>query len=149
MSMPFGLDKLNCERNRKVWFPGNDLGHAEFYNSGMGTPGHDWFIVEWAKTLGKRPVDFVRDLGWNKSRVSFLFNGRQQFNRETLNDVATYLNVMPYELLMHPSDAMALRRFRSAAVQLASEDAAWQAQETTDPMEALQAQTAAFRSKKV
>jgi hypothetical protein len=40
--------------------------------------------------------------------------GKQRYNRDILNDVAKALNIYPFELLMHPSDAMAQRRMRAA-----------------------------------
>jgi hypothetical protein len=85
----------------------------------MATPSHDWYLTEWAAALGKRPVDFVKDLEWNKSRVSLLFNGKQPYTREILNDVAAYLKLLPFELLMHPADAMAIRNLRQLAKQIA------------------------------
>jgi hypothetical protein len=34
--------------------------------------------------------------------VSDLVTGKQRYNRDVLNDVASALNITPYELLMHP-----------------------------------------------
>ena len=42
-----------------------------------------------------------------------------RYNQDAVNEVATYLNVHPYELLMHPDDAMALRRLRTDLVRVA------------------------------
>ena len=81
----------------------------------------DWYIREWATTLGKRPVDFVRDLEWNKSRVSLLFSGKQPYSPSVLKDVAAYLNLQPFELLMHPDRAMAYRRMSGAAATLVAD----------------------------
>lgn len=81
----------------------------------MAAPGHDWYLSEWLATLGKRQADIVRDLGWNKSRVSLMLRGKQPYDRDSLNELAIYLNLQPHELLMHPEDAMALRQMRQAA----------------------------------
>lgn len=80
---------------------------------------HDWYLRDWAIVLAKRQSDFVRDLGWNKSRASLLWNGGQSYTREIINEVATYLHILPYELLLHPDDAMAIRRLRQSAQQIA------------------------------
>jgi hypothetical protein len=80
---------------------------------------HDWFIREWSQALGKRQSDFVRDLEWNKSRASLLWNGGQPYTRDIVNEVAAYLKILPFELLMHPNDAMAVRRMRQSAQQIA------------------------------
>ena len=86
----------------------------------MPTLQHDWFLTAWAKTLGKRQTDFVNDLEWNRSKASLVWRGAQPYTRDMVNEVSTYLNIHPYELLMHPDDAMAIRRLRSSAKQIAS-----------------------------
>lgn len=81
-------------------------------------PGFDWYLKEWLATLGKRQADIVRDLGWNKARISLMLRGKQPYDRDSINELATYLNLRPHELLMHPDDAMALRRLKIAADQI-------------------------------
>lgn len=78
-------------------------------------PGHDWYLKEWLATLGKKQADIVRDLDWNKARVSLMLRGKQPYDRDSLNELAIYLHLQPHELLMHPEDAMALRRLRKDA----------------------------------
>lgn len=87
----------------------------------MATPSHDWYLREWLKTLHKKQTDIVKDLDWNKARVSLMIRGEQQYTRDAVNELADYLNVRPYELLMHPDDAMGLRRLRADMMRLASE----------------------------
>lgn len=81
----------------------------------MPKPAHDWHLAEWLATLRKRQADLVRDLDWNKAKASLMVNGKQQYTREEVNELAAYLNIQPFELLMHPEDAMAYRRLRHAA----------------------------------
>jgi transcriptional regulator with XRE-family HTH domain len=81
-------------------------------------PGFDWYLKEWLATLGKRQADIVRDLGWNKARVSLMLRGKQPYDRDSLNELATYLHLFPHELLMHPDEAMALRQLKVAAGQI-------------------------------
>ena len=82
-------------------------------------PKLDWYLKEWLATLGKRQADMCRDLDWNKARVSLMARGVQPYDRDSLNELADYLNLRPHELLMHPSDAMALRALRADAVRIA------------------------------
>lgn len=87
----------------------------------MATPIHDWYLREWLKTLHKKQTDIVKDLDWNKARVSLMIRGEQQYTRDAVNELADYLNIRPYELLMHPDDAMGLRRLRADMMRLATE----------------------------
>lgn len=88
----------------------------------MAAPIHDWYLKEWLRTLGKKQADIARDLDWNKARVSLMIRGEQQYTREAVNELSAYLNLRPYELLMHPDDAMSLRRLRAEMVRLAHEN---------------------------
>jgi transcriptional regulator with XRE-family HTH domain len=81
-------------------------------------PGFDWYLKEWLATLGKKQADIVRDLGWNKARISLMLRGKQPYDRDSLNELAAYLNLKPHEMLMHPADAMSLRQLKIAAGQI-------------------------------
>lgn len=59
--------------------------------------------------------------GWDKRKASELVTGKQRYNRDSLNEAAGALQIRPFELLMHPSDAMALKRLRDTAVQIAAD----------------------------
>lgn len=87
----------------------------------MGAPAHDWYLKEWLKALDKKQADIVRDLDWNKAKVSLMIRGLQPYTREEVNELATYLNIRPHELLMHPEDAHAARRLRTEMIRLAHE----------------------------
>lgn len=87
----------------------------------MAKPGHDWYLNEWLRTLGKRQADVARDLEWNKAKVSLTASGKQPYTRDDVNEMAAYLLIRPYELLMHPDDAMRLRRLRDDVIKLAHE----------------------------
>jgi transcriptional regulator with XRE-family HTH domain len=82
-------------------------------------PKHDWYLKEWLTTLGKKQADVCRDLDWNKARISLMLRGVQPYDRDSLNELADYLSLRPHELLMHPSDAMALRALRAEALKIA------------------------------
>ena len=81
-------------------------------------PAHDWYFKEWLRYFKKKQADVVRALDWNKSKASLMANGKQPYTRKEINELASYLEVHPYELLMDPDDAMALRRLRQEALQV-------------------------------
>ena len=62
----------------------------------------------------------VRELDWNKAKVSLTASGKQPYDREAVNEASAYLNLQPYELLMHPDEAMALRRLRQDMARIAA-----------------------------
>jgi transcriptional regulator with XRE-family HTH domain len=78
----------------------------------------DWYLKEWLEATGTTQAELVRRTDYPKAKVSDLVTGKQRYNRDILNDVASALNVHPYELLMHPSEAMAQRRIRRLAEQM-------------------------------
>lgn len=115
--MPVGLDHLNERCNRKSLDWRNDVKSAWCYLSDMKTRA-DWYLKEWLTTLGKRQSDIARDLDWNKARVSLMLHGKQPYDRDAINEIAAYLNLREYELLMPPEQAMALRRLQSSAEEI-------------------------------
>jgi hypothetical protein len=74
----------------------------------------DWYLKEWLETTKTSQAELGRLTDYPKAKVSDLVNGKQRYNRDILNDVAKALNIYPFELLMHPSDAMAQRQMRIA-----------------------------------
>lgn len=87
----------------------------------MADPRHDWYLKEWLAACNKKQKDVVKDLDWNKAKVSLMFHGKQAYTREEVNELADYLNIRPHELLMHPDDAFAIRRLRQEMIRLAHE----------------------------
>jgi transcriptional regulator with XRE-family HTH domain len=88
----------------------------------MAQPRHDWYLKEWLKASRKKQSDLVKDLEWNKAKASLLANGKQAYSRDDVNEVADYLNVRPFELLMHPDDAHAMRRLKAEMIRLVHEN---------------------------
>ena len=78
----------------------------------------DWFLMEWLRTLQVSQADLVRRTDYPKAKISDLATGKQRYNRDILNDVASALNLRPHELLMHPSDAMSQRRIKMLAEEM-------------------------------
>ncbi len=87
-------------------------------------PQPDWFLQDWARLKGKRQADLVNELGLLKNHAFKIWHGRQPYSRRIVNLVAGWLEIEPYELLMPPREAMALRRLRDAAIVIAAEDGA-------------------------
>ena len=85
------------------------------------TPAFDWYIAAWLASLGMTQSELQRRAGWSKRKASNLVSGAQPFNRHSLNEAARATNLFPYELLMHPEEANAIRRMRASAVAIAAE----------------------------
>lgn len=78
----------------------------------------DWYLKAWLKTLGVSQAELCRRTDYPKAKVSDLVTGKQRYNRDVLNDVAKALHVEPFELLMHPADAMGHRQMRKLAKEI-------------------------------
>lgn len=112
----------------------NDLTCATAYLCRM-VPRYDIYLTEWLRASKKKQADVVRDLEWNKAKVSLIASGKQQYMRDDVNELARYLNARPYELLMPPDEAMALRQLQASAkevVTLAHDAGLDREQETND-----------------
>ncbi|WP_242913492.1 hypothetical protein [Brevundimonas pishanensis] len=81
----------------------------------------DWHISEWMAHAQKRQADLVNELGWTRRKASEVFNGLQPYKRETVNEIAEWLKIEPYELLMPPEEAIQLRHLRQAALAIAAQ----------------------------
>ena len=84
-------------------------------------PRPDWFLRQWLATLHTSQAELERRTGWDKRKASHLVNGHQPYKRNLVNEAASALNVEPFELLLHPEDAYALRRLRETALRIAAE----------------------------
>ena len=86
----------------------------------MAKPEPDWHLQAWMREKGKIQADLVRELGWDKAKASFLWNGKQPYRKDLVNQVAEWLDIEPFELLMPPSEAKALRQLRETALAIAA-----------------------------
>ncbi len=68
--------------------------------------------------LGVKQADMIRRTDWSKATASQLYNNVQDYSPKIGNEAAKALNVAPFELLMRPEEAMALRRQRAAALEI-------------------------------
>lgn len=83
----------------------------------------DWYLIEWMASTATTQADLCRATGYPKAKMSELATGKSRYNRDIINEVSKALNVAPYELLMHPAEAFALRRLRESAIRIAAESA--------------------------
>lgn len=87
---------------------------------GMADPSPDWFLAQWLSATRTTQAALGRRTGWDKRKTSFLVTGRQEYRRQEVNEAAAALNLEPWELLMHPADAMEVRQVR-ASIRLAAD----------------------------
>lgn len=123
MSMPLSFINRNVSSRGSVTKNGNDATGYCFYKRNMASvPPNDWYLKQWLETLRKSQADLERLTGWDKRKASHLVSGKQPYKRDTVNDAAFALQIAPFELLMHPEDAFALRRLRDNAIKIAAEN---------------------------
>ncbi|MET3665933.1 hypothetical protein [Caulobacter sp. 1776] len=83
-------------------------------------PEPDWYLQDWVRLRGKKQAHLTSELGWLKNAAYRIWHGKQPYRRDILNQVAAWLEVQPYELLMPPPEAMAIRRLRESAAAIVS-----------------------------
>lgn len=113
--MALRLDSLNHNCNPKCLGSRNDRLAGLWYERGMAKPGHDWYFSQWLAYFDKSQADVVEALDWNKSKVSLFASGKQRYHRDDINQLASFLNLEPFELLLPPERAMAMRQYRASA----------------------------------
>lgn len=84
---------------------------------------HRWYLAEWATYYGKTQADASRAMGWPKSNASELWNGKQRYNQDLVDQVILWLEIRSFELFMPPAEAVALRRLRETALVIAADHA--------------------------
>jgi hypothetical protein len=80
---------------------------------------HTWYFRDWAALAEKTQAQAIRDLGWSRAKASDVWGG-QPYSQAIIDEVAPWLGVQPYELLIPVSEAMALRRLRESAATIAA-----------------------------
>lgn len=83
-----------------------------------------WYIREWMEALNKIQADLTKDLDWPKAKANRVFNGQQRYNEDLVLELAAWLNLRPYELLLHPEQAMGMRNLRKEAARIVSDSSA-------------------------
>lgn len=85
---------------------------------GIPKTGPSWFIKEWMDYLGKNQTFMQKEAGWSKGSASQIYNGKQDYSPKIVDEAARALNAEPWELLMLPERAMAIRRLRATALEI-------------------------------
>lgn len=80
---------------------------------------YDWYLHDWMRQAGKRQVDLIKELDWPKATANKIWNG-QRYNRDLINELADWLHVQPYELLLPVAEAMAIRNMFHNAREIAA-----------------------------
>ncbi|BEV02226.1 hypothetical protein NSDW_33200 [Novosphingobium olei] len=124
--MAFCSDDPNVLSNPKVRMHRNDAHRRSSYHPDMvrkrlptTSVGPDWFLVEWMQSKNMKQAELARRTGWSKATTNDIVNGRTSYYRQILNEAAAALHVQPWELLMSPADANALRGMREDAIRIA------------------------------
>lgn len=111
-----GLVFLNSESSGIVETITNDRGQPNLH---IRSVEKNWFLKEWLEHCGKRQASLVNELGWDKSRANFVYHGKQPYRRDLVNEISSWLGIEPFELLMPPAEALAIRQLRDAAKTIA------------------------------
>ena len=104
----------NAKSSRLVPFLGNAGGIGRRYAVSMFDPAPDWYLKEWLESCGRPPKWLEDETGWTHRITSQLINRKTRWNRDHLRVVAKLLHLHVWELLMHPDEAMHIRRLRTA-----------------------------------
>lgn len=114
----------NIDASPKVRAYPADIGlgfshYANMARRGIPKTALNWYLREWMAARGLEgrgaQARMMELTGWSRATMSQLFNGTQDYSPKILNEAAAALKVDAYELLMHPTRAMALRRLQSSA----------------------------------
>lgn len=100
---------------------GDDASEWVSDHAPMTDPEPDWHLQAWAEALDKKQASLTNELGWSKNKANKIWHSRQPYRRDLVNEVAAWLGIEPYELLMAPDKAMALRQLRQTAYAIAAE----------------------------
>lgn len=103
--------------------PLNDFNRRRSYGSNMPRKlppklqdtGPDWYLVEWMRATGTTQAKLGKVTGWSKSTVNDIYHGKTHYYRDIVNECARALNIHPFELLMTPEHANAIRAQQKAS----------------------------------
>lgn len=88
----------------------------------MAKPEFDWYLREWLDALHVRfPHAWLqKETDWSDGKVTNVLSGKKRYDKDIVNLVSDKLGILPYELLMPPQLANAIRAMRSEAPKLAA-----------------------------
>jgi hypothetical protein len=74
----------------------------------------DWYLKEWLSYLGQTGVWLQEETNWTPRISNQLINRKTRWNRDHLRLAARLLRIEPFELLLHPSEAIHLRKLKAS-----------------------------------
>ena len=114
-------DHLNIPSSRHIQIASTDAKRGCSHDLNMAVPDMpDWYLREWFATMGLKQRDLVTKLDYQPAAAHALWHSVQRYRRDHIADISALLNIQPYELLMPPEEAMALRRLRSVIAEAAA-----------------------------
>jgi transcriptional regulator with XRE-family HTH domain len=81
---------------------------------------YPWYLREWLVSLEVSQAELERLTELSKATVSALINGKQQYNQSHIDRIAWELKIRPYELLLPPREAGAIRNIIKGNADLAA-----------------------------
>lgn len=80
-----------------------------------------WYLRDWFETVGLKQHDLVTRLDYQTTTAWRLWHGVQPARADHIADIAGLLQIEPWDLLMHPDEAMKLRRMRATIAEAAGQ----------------------------
>lgn len=128
-------DHLNIPSSADIQMVSTDLETACSHDLNMApTETHDWYLREWFATMGMKQRDLVTKLDYQPALAHALWHSIQRYRRDHIEQISALLNIQPYELLMPPEEAMAMRRLKSAIAEVTKVEAPAETAPATTPV---------------
>ena len=116
--------EVNIGSSADIHFTRTDVPSRFSDNLNMAAPDKPlWYLQEWFATQGKIQRTLITELGWLPGKAYKVWHGIQEPKPSEMHDIAAFLNIRPHELMMHPEDAMRIRRLEAAVREVAAADA--------------------------
>lgn len=98
-----------------------------------------WYLQEWFATQDKIQRTLITELGWLPAKANKVWHGLQEPKPSEMHEIAALLNIRPHELMMHPEEAMRIRRLEAAVREVAKETEASSSVAAVPPREGTEA----------
>ena len=124
--------EVNIGSSVDIHFKSTDVLSRFSDNLNMVAPDKPlWYLQEWFATQDKIQRTLITELGWLPGKAYKVWHGIQEPKPSEMHDIAAFLNIRPHELMMHPEDAMRIRRLEAAVREVAAADAPVAAESAT------------------
>lgn len=116
--------EVNIGSSADIHFTRTDVLSRFSDNLNMAAPDKPlWYLQEWFATQDKIQRTLITELGWLPGKAYKVWHGIQEPKPSEMHDIAAFLNIRPHELMMHPEDAMRIRRLEAAVREVAASEA--------------------------